>query len=172
MATPMFSIAGLLCEYYFNLSNFCHSFEKNISITHSTHSASCMDTYLFCSFQTVTNISCFQILPHKDFWTVIMNWWSSNKDHLNSGTTACFSSWLYCASCKACVCPVSSLQQVMTHSSESSSPFEEPLETIHKPQASNGNLRQNKVKATYWIVMEQSSTTFLRTYITGKQNYC
>lgn len=145
---------------------------KNISIIHSTHSDSCMDMYLFCSFQTVIDISYFHIPPHRAFWTVIMNWWSSNKDHLNLGITACFSSQLYCTSCKASVCPVSSLQQVMTQGCESTSPFEEPLETIHKPQASHGNLQQNKVKATYGIVMEQSSTTFPRTYITGKQNYC
>lgn len=168
MATPKVFIAGLLSECYFNFSNFCHSCEKIFQL----FILPTVDMSLFCSFQTVTNISYFHILPQKDFWTAIMNWWSSNKDHLNLGITACFSSQLYCTSCKAYVYPVSSLQQVTTHGCESTSPFEEPLETMHEPPASHGNLWQNKVKATYWIVMEQPFTTFLRTYITRKQNYC
>lgn len=93
-------------------------------------------------FQTVTNIGCFQMLTRKDFWTqgtMLINWWSSNKDHLSSGYNSLLFFKTLLHSCKVCFCPVSSSQQMMTRGCKSTSPFEEPLGTTHRSQASNGN---------------------------------
>ena len=100
--------------WYFNLNSFCHSREKILlSATFILSTVAAEYTRLFsCCFQTVTNIGCFQMLTCKDFGTqgtMMINWWSSNKDHLNSGYNSSLFFKTLLHSCKACFCPVSSL---------------------------------------------------------------
>lgn len=86
-----------------------------------------------------THLQRFLISRHSDHKLVKF------KHNLNSGYNSLLFFKTYLRSCKACFCPVSSSYQMTTHVYESTSPFEEPLEKTRRPQASNGNLRQNKL---------------------------